>query len=144
MNEIFKEGMFESSGIMSRHELCFQQSSKYWSVPTLERITVDSISHGVLGIEKFKAPAGKLDSIITSTIQMHKVMIVANRKTEWVSKFMDWGESLYHNEGCDHLRRAFIDPAHDFPCTGEEESFYSLVDSQLADTTMDRGDHTND
>jgi hypothetical protein len=66
--EIFKEGMFESSGIMSLHELCFQRSSKYWSVPTLEPITVDSISHGVLGIEESKAPGGKLDSVITSTL----------------------------------------------------------------------------
>ena len=33
--------MLESSGIISRHELCFQPSSSYRSVPTLERITID-------------------------------------------------------------------------------------------------------
>ncbi len=39
--ETYREGMFESSGIISRHELCFQPSSAHRSVPTLERITID-------------------------------------------------------------------------------------------------------
>ncbi len=42
---------------------------------------VDSSLHGVLGIEEFKEAGGKLDSIVTSTIPMHKVMIIAGRKT---------------------------------------------------------------
>ena len=39
--DTYREGMFESSGIISRHELCFQPSSAHRSVPTLERITID-------------------------------------------------------------------------------------------------------
>jgi hypothetical protein len=95
--ETFTEGMFASSKIISRHELSFQRSSTHWSVPTLECIMVDSISHGVVGIEEAKEKDGKLDYILASSIPMHKVMVVTDRKTEWASKFMHWGENLYNN-----------------------------------------------
>ena len=95
--DTFSEGMFESSRIISRHELCYQRSSTNRSVLTLERITVDSISHGVLGIEEIKGPNGKLESILTSTVRNHKVMIVADCQKEWASMFMDWGDQLYHS-----------------------------------------------
>ena len=103
---------------------------------------VDSISHGVLGIEEVKQPGGKLESIQTSSIPMHKVMIIAGRKTECASKFMDWGESIYPKEECDHLCQAFIDPRKDFQCTGEEESLY-LADSHSADTSIVSNDLMN-
>ena len=86
--ESFNDGMFESSRIISRHGMCFQRSSTNRSVPTLERITVDSISHGVLAIEEIKLPDGKLDSVLTSMLPNHKVMVVADRKNEWASLFM--------------------------------------------------------
>ena len=78
--ETYREGMFESSGIISHHELCFQPSSAHRSVPTLERITIDSISHGVVGIEEIKEVGGNLVNIRTNTIPEHKVMIIADRK----------------------------------------------------------------
>jgi hypothetical protein len=77
--ETFTEGMFESSKIISRHELSFQPSSTHCSVPTLERIMVDSISHEVVGIEKVREKNGKLDSILTSSLPRHKHMVVADR-----------------------------------------------------------------
>jgi hypothetical protein len=65
---------------------------------------VDLISQGVVEIEEVKEKEdGKLDYLLTSYIPMHKVIVVADRKTEWASKFMDWGESLYNNGDCDHL-----------------------------------------
>ena len=90
--ESFNDGMFEPSRIISRHGMCFQRSSTNRSVPTLERIMVDSISHGVLAIEEIKLPDGKLDSVLTSTLPNHKVMVVADRKNEWASLFMEWGD----------------------------------------------------
>jgi hypothetical protein len=124
VHERFTEGMFESSKIISRHELSFQPSSTHRSVPTLERIMVDSISHGVVGIEEVREKNGRLDSILTSSIPLHKVMVVTDRKNEWASKFMEWGEDLYNNGDCDHLCRAYIDPTKDNQCTGEDESLY--------------------
>jgi hypothetical protein len=108
--ETSTEGMFESSKIISRHELSFQPSSTHRSVPTLKCIMVDSISYGVVGIEEVREKDGKLDSILTSSIPLHKVMVVADRKNEWASKFMEWGEDLYNNGDCDHLCRAYIGP----------------------------------
>jgi hypothetical protein len=52
--ETFTEGMFKSSKIISHHELSFQPSCTYCSAPTLEPIMVDSISHGVVGIEEVR------------------------------------------------------------------------------------------
>jgi hypothetical protein len=74
---------------------------------------VDLISHGVAGIEEGREKNGKLDSILTSSIPLHKVMVVADRTNEWASKFMEWGEDLYSNGDCDHLCRAYIDPTKD-------------------------------
>jgi hypothetical protein len=54
--ETFTEGMFESSKIISCHELSFQPSSTHRSVPTLEHIIVDSISHRVVGIKSVSPP----------------------------------------------------------------------------------------
>jgi hypothetical protein len=87
----------------SHHELSLQWSSTHHSAPTLKCIMVDFISQGVVEIEDVKEKDGKLDSILTSSIPMHKVMVVADRKTEWASKFMDLGESLYNIGDCDHL-----------------------------------------
>jgi hypothetical protein len=101
--ETFTEGMFESSKIISRHELSLQPSITHRSVPTLGRIMVDLISHGVVGIKEVREKDGKLDSILASSIPMHKFMVVADRKNEWASKFMEWGEDLYNNGDCDHL-----------------------------------------
>jgi hypothetical protein len=135
--------MFESSKIISRHELSFQPSSTHHSVPTLECIMVDSISHGVVGIEEVREKNGKLDSILTSSIPLHKVMVVADRKNEWASKFMEWGEDLYNNGDCDHLCRAYIDPTKDNQCTDEDESLY-LVNSHSDHTSIASNDWTND
>jgi hypothetical protein len=43
---------------------------------------VDSISHGVVGIQEVREKNGKLDSILTSSIPLHKVMVVADRKND--------------------------------------------------------------
>ena len=141
--ETFAEGMFESSKLISRHEHSFQQSSTHRSVPTLEQIMIESISHGVVGIEEVKEKKGKLNSILTSSIPLHKVIVIADRKTEWASKFMDWGEDLYNNGDCEHLCQAYIDPDEDKQCTGEEESLY-LADSNSDDTTLVSNDSMND
>jgi hypothetical protein len=141
--ETFTEGMFEFSKTISRHELSFQPNSTYRSVPTLKHIMVDLISHGVVGIEEVREKNGKLDSILTSSIPLHKVMVVADRKNEWASNFMEWGEDLYNNGDCDHLFRAYIDPTKDNQCTGEDESLY-LVDSHSDHTSIASNKSTND
>jgi hypothetical protein len=141
--ETFTEGMFASSKIISRHELSFQRSSTHWSVPTLECIMVDSISHGVVGIEEAKEKDGKLDYILASSIPMHKVMVVTDRKTEWASKFMHWGENLYNNGDCDHLCQAYIDPEKDDRYTGKEQSLY-LAGSHSDHTSIASIDSAND
>jgi hypothetical protein len=141
--ETFTEGIFESSKIISRHGLSFQPRSTNRSVPTLKRIMVDSISHGVVGIEEVREKDGKLVSILTSSIPLHKVMVVADRRTEWASKLMEWRENLYHNGGCDHLCRAYIDPEKDNQCTGEDESLY-LAGSPSDNTSIASKGSTND
>jgi hypothetical protein len=141
--ETFTDGMFESSKIISRHELSFQPSSTHCSVPTLKRIMADSISHGVVEKEEVRENNGKLDSILTSSIPLHKVMVVADRKNEWASKFMEWGEDLYNNGDCDHLCQAYIDPTKENQCTVEDESLY-LADSHSDHTSIASNDLTND
>jgi hypothetical protein len=55
----------------------------------------------------------------------HKVIVVADRKNEWASLFMEWGDDLYRSNDCDHLRDAYIDQDKDTGCTaGEEESSF--------------------
>jgi hypothetical protein len=141
--ESFTEGVFESSKIISHHELSFQPSSTHRSVPTLERIMVDLISHGVVEIEEVREKNGKMDSILTSSIPLHKVKVVADRKNEWASKFMEWGEDLCNNCDCDHLCQAYIDPTKDNQCTGEDELLY-LGDSHSDHTSIASNDSTND
>jgi hypothetical protein len=135
--------MFESFKIISPHELSFQPRSTHRSVPTLERIMVDSISHGVVGIEEVREKKGKLDSILTSSIPLHKVMVVADRKNEGASKFMEWGEDLYNNGDCDHLCRAYINPTKDNQCTGKDELLH-LADSHSDHTSIASNDSAND
>jgi hypothetical protein len=134
--ETSNERMFESSRIISSHQLCFQPSSAHRSVSRLERITIDSISHGVVGIEEVKNTGGKLNSIRTSTIPTRKVMVLADRKNEWASQFMDWGEEIYQNDNYQHLREAFIDPVEDQQRTTEDESLF-LMEDHSSESSLD-------
>ena len=140
--ETFTEGMFETSAIISRHELCFQPSSAHRSVATLERITINSISHGVVGIEEMKSPGGKLNSIRTDCITKHKVMVIADRKNAWASQFMDWGEQIYEDANYNHLRNAFINPDDNLQCTEEDASLF-LLESESSGSNMQIDDYLN-
>jgi hypothetical protein len=70
-------------------------------------------------------------------------MVVADRKNEWASKFIEWGEDLYNNGDCDHLCLAYINPKEDNQCTGKDESLY-LADSHSDHTFIASNDSTND